>query len=93
MLRDPKPFLGTSDNANLHHWLWGNGVASFYGGSSQVHVGPWPGVDDIHARSLRAALLTGETPEVTDPANPKTVASPGMTPTHRPRSVYGNKPA
>ena len=19
---DPKPFLGTSDNTNLHHWLW-----------------------------------------------------------------------
>ena len=29
---NPKPFLGTSDNTNLHHWLWSNGVASFYGG-------------------------------------------------------------
>jgi muramoyltetrapeptide carboxypeptidase LdcA involved in peptidoglycan recycling len=65
--RDPKPFLGTSDNTNLHHWLWANGVASFYGGSSQVHLGPGPGVDDIHARSLRAALTTGETLEITDP--------------------------
>src|SRR5579863_5468395 len=64
---DPKPFLGTSDNTNLHHWLWANGVASFYGGSSQVHLGPGPGVDDIHARSLCAALLTGETLEITDP--------------------------
>jgi muramoyltetrapeptide carboxypeptidase LdcA involved in peptidoglycan recycling len=64
---DPKPFLGTSDNTNIHHWLWANGIASFYGGSSQVHLGPGPGVDDIHARSLRAALLTGETLEVTDP--------------------------
>jgi muramoyltetrapeptide carboxypeptidase LdcA involved in peptidoglycan recycling len=65
--RDPKPFLGTSDNTNIHHWLWANGIASFYGGSSQVHLGPGPGVDDIHARSLRAALLTGETLEITDP--------------------------
>lgn len=65
--RDPKPFLGTSDNTNLHHWLWANGIASFYGGSSQVHLGPGPGVDDVHARSLRAALLTGETLEITDP--------------------------
>lgn len=65
--RDPKPFLGTSDNTNLHHWLWANGVASFYGGSSQVHLGPGPGVDEIHARSLRAALLTGETIELTEP--------------------------
>jgi muramoyltetrapeptide carboxypeptidase LdcA involved in peptidoglycan recycling len=65
--RDPKPFLGTSDNTNIHHWLWANGVASFYGGSSQVHLGPGPGVDDIHARSLRAALVTGEALEITDP--------------------------
>ncbi|HEY5986677.1 MAG TPA: LD-carboxypeptidase, partial [Streptosporangiaceae bacterium] len=40
--RDPKPFLGMSDNTNLHHWLWANGIASFYGGSSQVHLGPGP---------------------------------------------------
>jgi muramoyltetrapeptide carboxypeptidase LdcA involved in peptidoglycan recycling len=65
--RDPKPFLGTSDNTNINHWLWANGIASFYGGSSQVHLGPGPGVDDIHARSLRAAVLTGETLEITDP--------------------------
>ncbi|MET7396529.1 LD-carboxypeptidase [Dactylosporangium sp. NPDC005572] len=64
---DPKPFLGTSDNTNLHHWLWGNGIASFYGGSSQVHLGPGPRVDDVHARSLRAALLTGGRVEITDP--------------------------
>jgi len=64
---DPKPFLGTSDNTNLHHWLWANGIASFYGGSSQVHLGPGPRVDDVHARSLRAALITGETLEITDP--------------------------
>jgi muramoyltetrapeptide carboxypeptidase LdcA involved in peptidoglycan recycling len=65
--RDPKPFLGTSDNTNLHHWLWANGIASFYGGSSQVHLGPGPRVDDVHARSLRAALITGETLEITEP--------------------------
>jgi len=65
--RDPKPFLGTSDNTNMHQWLWANGVASFYGGASQVHLGPGPGVDDVHALSLRAALLTGETLEITDP--------------------------
>lgn len=64
---DPKPFLGTSDNTNLHHWLWQHGITSFYGGSSQVHLGPGPAVDDVHAHSLRAALLTGERLEVTDP--------------------------
>ena len=71
--RDPKPFLGTSDNTNLHHWLWANGIASFYGGSSQVHLGPGPGVDDVHARSLRAALLTGGTLEITDPGESEDV--------------------
>lgn len=70
---DPKPFLGTSDNTNLHHWLWAQGIASFYGGSSQVHLGPGPGVDDIHARSLRAALLTGERLEITDPGEAEDV--------------------
>src|SRR5258708_6507680 len=72
-LRDPKPFLGTSDNTNLHHWLWMNGIASFYGGSSQVHLGPGPAVDDVHARSLRAALITGETLEITDPGESEDV--------------------
>jgi muramoyltetrapeptide carboxypeptidase LdcA involved in peptidoglycan recycling len=70
---DPKPFLGMSDNTNLHHWLWAHGIASFYGGSSQVHLGPGPAVDEVHARSLRAALLTGESLEVTDPGESQDV--------------------
>jgi len=70
---DPKPFVGTSDNTNLHHWLWANGVASFYGGSSQIHLGPGPGVDEVHARSLRAALITGETLEITEPGESEDV--------------------
>ena len=64
---DPKPFLGYSDNTNVLNWLWGHGVAGFYGGSTQVHLGPGPAVDEVHARSLRAALLTGGRVQVTDP--------------------------
>jgi muramoyltetrapeptide carboxypeptidase LdcA involved in peptidoglycan recycling len=64
---DPKPFLGYSDNTNLLSWLWNHGIAGFYGGSTQVHLGPGPAVDEIHARSLRAALLTGERLEITEP--------------------------
>lgn len=64
---DPKPFLGYSDNTNLLNWLWTNGVAGFYGGSTQVQLGPGPGVDPIHELSLRAALLTGEGLELTEP--------------------------
>lgn len=64
---DPKPFLGYSDNTNLHQWLWSEGIASFYGGSTQVHLGPGPAADAEHARSLRAALITGETLMLTRP--------------------------
>ncbi|GIG28643.1 LD-carboxypeptidase [Cellulomonas marina] len=64
---DPKPFLGYSDNTNILTWLWTNGVAGYYGGSTQVHLGPGPRVDEVHARSLRAALLTGGRLEVTEP--------------------------
>ncbi|VXB18344.1 Microcin C7 self-immunity protein MccF [Microbacterium sp. 8M] len=64
---DPKPFLGYSDNTNILNWLWRHGVAGFYGGSTQVHLGAGPGVDEIHARSLRAALLDGGALELTEP--------------------------
>jgi len=64
---DPKPFLGYSDNTNLLSWLWTQGVAGFYGGSTQVQLGPGPAVDRCHVAALRAALLTGERLEVTDP--------------------------
>ncbi|MFG1916159.1 LD-carboxypeptidase [Micromonospora sp. NPDC048898] len=100
---DPKPFLGTSDNTNLHQWLWGLGIASFYGGSSQVHLGPGPAVDDIHARSLRAALLTGERLEITDPgesedigidwADPQALTSFGEREPTEPWSWHGPRRA
>jgi muramoyltetrapeptide carboxypeptidase LdcA involved in peptidoglycan recycling len=64
---DPKPFLGYSDNTNILNWLWINGVAGFYGGSTQVQLGPGPAVDPVHVSALRAALLTGERLEVTEP--------------------------
>lgn len=64
---DPKPFLGYSDNTNILSWLWRNGVAAFHGGSTQIHLGAGPEVDDIHARSLRAALLEGGAILLTEP--------------------------
>jgi len=64
---DPKPFLGYSDNTNILNWLWRNGIAGFYGGSTQVHLGPGPAVDDVHLRSLRAALLDGGEVEIAEP--------------------------
>lgn len=70
---DPKPFLGYSDNTNLLHYLWSLGIPGFYGGSTQVHLGPGPGVDPVHEQSLRAALLTGERLEITDPGESEDV--------------------
>jgi len=64
---DPKPFLGYSDNTNLLCWLRSQGVAAFHGGSTQVQIGPGPGLDEIHLRSLRAALFDGGRLEVTEP--------------------------
>ena len=64
---DPKPFFGYSDNTNLHHLLWGLGVSSYYGGSTQVHLGAGPHVDDVHLKSLRAALLEGGEFDLTNP--------------------------
>lgn len=58
--RDPKPFVGHSDNTNLLNWLWFHGVAGVYGGSTQVHLGPGPRVDERHLESLRAALFGGD---------------------------------
>ena len=64
---DPKPFLGYSDNTNILNWMWTNGVTGFYGGSTQVHLGPGPHVDPVHRDSLVAALLDGGELEVTEP--------------------------
>jgi muramoyltetrapeptide carboxypeptidase LdcA involved in peptidoglycan recycling len=78
--RDPKPFLGYSDNTNLLTWLWGIGVAAFHGGSTQVHLGPGPAVDDVHLRSLRAALLVGGRLEVTEPGEAQDFGLPWEDP-------------
>ncbi|MFC7623295.1 S66 peptidase family protein [Microlunatus sp. GCM10028923] len=67
LINDPKPFLGYSDSTNLLHWMWTHGVAGFHGGSTQLQLGPGPEVDPIQARSLRAALITGERLELTEP--------------------------
>ena len=64
---NPKPFLGYSDNTNLHNFLWGLGIPSYYGGSTQVHLGAGPRADDVHVVSLRAALVDGGIVELTDP--------------------------
>lgn len=70
---DPKPFLGYSDNTNILNWLWQHGIAGYYGGSTAVHLGPGPHVDDIHLRSLRAALIDGGELAITEPGESEDV--------------------
>lgn len=64
---DPKIFLGYSDNTNLLNWLRAHGINGYYGGSTQVHLGPGPDIDTVHLASLTAALKTGGELTVTDP--------------------------
>lgn len=77
---DPKPFLGYSDNTNILNWLWSHGIAGFYGGSTQIHLGPGPAVDACHAASLRAALLTGERLEIIEPGESEDIGKPWNDP-------------
>lgn len=86
---DPKPFLGYSDNVNVLSWLWTNGVAGFHGGSTQVHLGPGPAVDEVHLRSLRAALLTGERLEITEPGESEDIGIDWLDPAALTR--YGDR--
>ncbi|MDO5618999.1 S66 family peptidase [Kocuria sp.] len=64
---NPKPFFGYSDNTHLLNWLWRHGIPGFYGGSTQVHLGAGPRIDDVHLRSLQATLFHGGILEITDP--------------------------
>ncbi|MEM7321573.1 MAG: S66 peptidase family protein [Actinomycetota bacterium] len=77
---DPKPFCGYSDNTNILNWLWGLGIAGFYGGSTQVHLGAGPGIDPCHAASLTAALLTGGELAITDPGESEDLGPDWSTP-------------
>ena len=64
---DAKPTPSRVQPCRRANWLWTAGVAGFYGGSTQVHLGAGPVVDPIHLAALRAALITGERLEITEP--------------------------
>lgn len=86
---DPKPFLGYSDNTNLLNWLWDLGVAGYYGGSTAVHLGPGTSVDEVHLRSLRAALIDGGELELTEPGESEDVGKRWEDP--RALTEYGDR--
>ncbi len=64
----PKPFLGYSDNTNLHLLLWNLGIVSYYGGSILVQFGRGGAMNPYSAESLRHALFTHGVTELTAPA-------------------------
>ena len=88
-LADPKPFLGYSDNTNILNWLWRLGIRGYYGGSTAVHLGPGPAVDDVHLRSLRAALLEGGDLALSEPGESEDVGRRWVDP--RALHEYGER--
>src|SRR5439155_14646099 len=56
-VRNPKPFLGYSDNTNMLNWLWNLGLVSYHGCSTMTHLGRRGRLHPIFAQSLRAALF------------------------------------
>jgi muramoyltetrapeptide carboxypeptidase LdcA involved in peptidoglycan recycling len=54
-----------------------------------VHLGPGPAADEVHARSLRAAVLTGGRLEITEPGESQDVGLDWKTPAAL--SEYGDR--
>lgn len=86
---NPKIFIGYSDNTNLLNWLWSLGIPAYYGGSTQVHLGPGPGADEVHLASLRAALLTGGELQISDPGESEDFGPDWLEP--RALAEYGDR--
>ncbi len=61
----PKPFLGYSDNTNLHVLLWNLGIVSYYGGSIMVQFGRGGSMHPYTVEYLRRALFEHGTFEIT----------------------------
>lgn len=55
---NPKPFYGFSDNTHLAHFLWLQGIPSYYGGSLFTQFAMLGEIDDFTRRYLRHALFT-----------------------------------
>jgi muramoyltetrapeptide carboxypeptidase LdcA involved in peptidoglycan recycling len=60
----PKPFLGYSDNTNLHVLLWNLGIVSYYGGSIMVQFGRGGAMHPYTVEYLKRALFEHGTFEI-----------------------------
>jgi muramoyltetrapeptide carboxypeptidase LdcA involved in peptidoglycan recycling len=72
---DPKPFLGYSDNTNLHLVLWQQGLVSYHGGSVMVQLGRPGSMHPATRLSLERALLGHGIYELEPPAESGDVES------------------
>jgi len=64
---NPKPFFGYSDNTNLLHFLWTQGIVGYHGGSVMVHLGRGGRMHPAHLESLRAALFGSDWYHLAEP--------------------------
>jgi muramoyltetrapeptide carboxypeptidase LdcA involved in peptidoglycan recycling len=55
--KNPKAFIGFSDNTNLLNWLWNLGISSYHGGSTLIHLSRPYGANEVSLTSLRRALF------------------------------------
>jgi muramoyltetrapeptide carboxypeptidase LdcA involved in peptidoglycan recycling len=89
---NPKPFLGYSDNTNLHLLLWNLGMVSYHGGSVMIEFARPGQMNPLTRQSLHRALFTRDTCTLEQPGEyndqeqhrwdePETLAvEPAMTP-------------
>lgn len=54
---NPKPFLGYSDNTNLHLYLWNLGITSYYGCNLMNQLAMQGAMHDFTVQSIRKALF------------------------------------
>ncbi len=54
---NPKPFFGISDNTNLHHYLFGLGIVSYYGGTVMTMLGRDGAINEHSAEAFEEAFL------------------------------------
>jgi muramoyltetrapeptide carboxypeptidase LdcA involved in peptidoglycan recycling len=66
---NPKPFLGFSDNTNMHLYLWQLGIVSYYGGAVMLQFGRPGAMHPVSRRALERALFTSGTCVLEEPAD------------------------
>lgn len=61
------PFVGYSDNTAIHNFLWRLGRTSYYGGSTQLQIGPGRRIDPEQLQSLTGILNKGKRVQLSTP--------------------------